>query len=291
MKSLQSSVQGRGGPGKFGGRSPAHTPGQITEGWMEKKAQGLGSRERRGPGHWRREAARAAGCGVVIRVEEGLDVQVASPPSPSLPSSLPFPSTLLPSLSPSSLQLSLSLLLFPSPQGSGPSAAAPSTRRASAAVCRALASFGGAERAAAGCAARWCPSARWAAPRTAPVPARRRPRAVALAPPPFGPLIREPAARGARHPGSSSLAVSPARPPTSRHRSRRLVTAPRARGRGCACGGPGKAQASPRTQGVPRLVCRRRDSLQGAPVTTGTSNVRPGPVGRVAGGGRVPRTQ
>lgn len=58
----------------------------MAEGWREKKAQGLGSRVRRGPGHWRREAARAAGCGVVIRVEEGLDGPVASPPSLPLPS-------------------------------------------------------------------------------------------------------------------------------------------------------------------------------------------------------------
>ncbi|KAM5268842.1 transcription factor HES-3 isoform 2-T2 [Hipposideros larvatus] len=137
-------------------------------------------------------------------------------------------------------------------QGSGRSPAEPSTRRASAAVCRALTSFCGAERrAAAACAAPWRTNAWSAAPWTASAPARRRPRGAAPAPRVFGPRIRPPANRGPRHPGSSSPEVFPARPPASRHRRRLLARAPRAPGRRCACGDPGEAQAGRRTQGGP----------------------------------------
>ena len=192
-----------------------------------------------------------------------------SPPSSSIPplpplsslhtSPLPFSflSTSLLSSSPSVILPSFPLFSrpLPSPQGSGRSPAEPSTRRASAAVCPALASFCGAERREArACTARWCTRAQAAALWTAPALARRRPRGAAPARPQFGPLLRPPADRGPRHPGASSLAVSPAPPPASRRRSRLLAASRRARGRDCACGDPGEAEMRPRTQADPRLA-------------------------------------
>lgn len=183
---------------------------------------------------------------------EGLDprgdVRVASLPSrllrppppyfspPLLYNSPFFPSSTLPSPS------HFSYLLPSSPQVSGRFPAEPSTHPASEAVYPAFASFCGAgRRPAAACAAPWCTSARLAAPRTASARARMILPRAASAPLLFGPLTRPLAARSPGHLCSFSPEVSPARPAASRHRSRRLATAPRAPGRGCACGGPGEA--------------------------------------------------
>lgn len=226
------------------------------------------------------------------------DVRVASPSFPSRSTRLPpflFSTTLLfssPLLHSAPLHVSpvRSPPPFPSLQGSGRSPAQPSTRRASAAFCRALTSFCGAERrAAAACAAPWRTNAWLAAPWTASAPARRRPRRAAPAPRWFGPLSRPPANRGPRHPGSSSPEVFPARPPASRHRRRLLARAPRAPGRRCACGDPGEAQAGLRTQGGPHLVGGRRDCCE-LPSDDGHDPPRSVPVpGGVAR--RVPRAR
>lgn len=239
---------------------------------MEKKAWGSRQLDERGASQVADGGGSKdpAGCGVVIRVEEGLDpkgdVRVASSPFPSSPLPLhtsPLPFSLLyncPFLLPSSTLPSPPHFsgLLPSSQGSGRSPAEPSTRRASAAVCPALANFCGAERrAVAGCAAPWCTNARLTAPWTASAPARRRPRCAAPVSPSFGPLFWPPEAHGPRHLGSSSPEVSRspevplACPSASQHLSQCLATAPRALDQGCACGDPGEAQAGLRTQGGP----------------------------------------
>lgn len=235
------------------------------------------------------------------RSGSGGDVRVASPSFPSI--LLPFPSTLVPSLSllynsvflPSSTLRShphFSLPLpppLPSPQDSGRSPAEPSTRRASAAVCRALTSFCGSERTvAAACAAPCCTNARLAAPWTASAPAWRRPRGAAPAPQSFGPLIRPPENRDPRHPGSSSPEVSLVRPLASRHRRWRLARAPRAPGRRSACGDPGEAQAGLRTPGA-RIWSAGAETVLSAPMMTArTPKVRPGPGLGWTEGCRVP---
>lgn len=179
---------------------------------------------------------------------------------------------------------------LPSPQDSGWSPAEPSTRRASAAVYRALTSFCGSERrVAAACAAPCCTNARLAAPWTASVPSRRRPCGAAPAPQWFGPLIRPPANRDPRHPGSSSPEVSLARPLASRHRRWRLARAPRAPGRRSACGDPGEAQAGLRTPGGPHLVGGSRDCSE---LTHDDGQDPKSPTwSRVGLDGRVPRAR
>ena len=112
-------VRSRGG---LVGSDPWLLQGQIKKGRVEKKAQGRGQpSEERAPNHWKgRRSKGLAGCGVVVRVDEGLDpggdVQGSSSPLPSLPlhtSPLPFSLFSTPLLSSSSLLFSPALHISP----------------------------------------------------------------------------------------------------------------------------------------------------------------------------------